>query len=239
MEKIKVVTQEKSIWVRKLGEAQHMPVLLYLGGDEFTEQFQEIEPVLLSAIEKGKCRPFIVSSYLSQSWEKEYTPWPAPSLLKKAANFEGGAAETLSWTVTAWIPHVIATFGLQESETEFYCMGYSLAGLCALWMLHESPRFSGGACCSGSLWYDNWMDYVHSHQIPCTDSRIYLSLGDVEANTRNKRMAQVGENTRLTYEKLAVDSNVNSVVFRWNQGGHFTDVANRQIEAIQWLMQNS
>lgn len=238
MGEIKVVTQEKGIWARKLGEAQHMPVLLCLGGDEFTEQFQEIEPLLLSAIGKGECRPFIVSSYLSQSWEKEYTPWSAPSLSKKAASFEGGAVETLSWTSTVWIPHIVTMFGLQETKTKFYCMGYSLAGLCALWMLHESTRFSGCASCSGSLWYDNWLVYVNDHQIPCANSRIYLSLGNEEANTRNKRMAQVGENTRLTYEKLAADSNVSSVVFQWNQGGHFTDVANRQAEAIQWLMQN-
>ncbi len=238
MAEINLVTQEKGIWAKKLGEAQHMPVLLCLGGDEFTEQFSQIEQLLLSAIQKGECRPFIVSSYLPQSWEIEYTPWPAPSLFKKAASFEGGAEETLSWTLKDWIPHVITMFGLQESKTEFYCMGYSLAGLCALWMLHESTRFSGCVCCSGSLWYDNWVDYINGHEVPCRNSRIYLSLGDEEANARNKRMAQVGENTRLTYEKLVADSNVSHIVFQLNQGGHFTDVANRQAKAIQWLMQN-
>lgn len=236
MDEIKVVTQEKEIWTRKLGESQHMPVILCLGGDDFIKQFQEIEPLLLSAVQKGECRPFIVSSYIPQSWEKEYTPWPAPSLFKKAPSFEGGAVETLSWTLTDWIPHVVTKFDLQESKTEFYCMGYSLAGLCALWMLHESTRFSGCACCSGSLWYDNWLDYVKGHEVAGANSRIYLSLGDQEANARNKRMAQVGENTRLTYEKLAADSNVSNIAFEWNQGGHFTDVANRQATAIQWLM---
>jgi predicted alpha/beta superfamily hydrolase len=239
MDEIKVDIQEKGIWIKKLGEAQHMPVLLCLGGDDFAEQFQDIEPMLMSAIQKGECRPFIVSSYLSQNWEKDYTPWPAPSLFKKAASFEGGAAETLSWTLTDWIPYVVKMFGLLENKTQFYCMGYSLAGLCALWMLYESTRFSGCACCSGSLWYDNWMDYVNEHTITCPDSRIYLSIGNEEANTRNKRMAQVVENTKLTYKRLTADSNVSDVVLHWNEGGHFTDVANRQAKAIQWLMQNS
>jgi hypothetical protein len=38
-----------------------MPVLLCLGGDEFTDQFSKIEQLLLSAIQEGKCLPFIVS----------------------------------------------------------------------------------------------------------------------------------------------------------------------------------
>ena len=236
MDEIKVVTQGREIWAKKIGEAQHMPVLLCLGGDEFTGQFQEIEPLLLSAVQKGECSPFVVSSYLPQSWEKDYTPWPAPSLFKKAADFEGGAAETLSWTLTDWAPCVATMFDLDESKTEFYSLGYSLAGLCALWMIYESSLFSGCACCSGSLWYDNWIDYVNGHEIIHTNSRIYLSLGDEEAKARNKRMAQVSENTRLTYEKLAVDSKVSSVEFQWNQGGHFTDAAKRQAKAIQWLM---
>lgn len=236
MDETKVITQKNGIWTRKIGDAQNMPVLLCLGGDEFTRQFQEMEPLLLSAVQKGECRPFIVSSDSPKSWEREYTPWPAPSLFQKTAEFEGGAAETLSWTLTNWIPHVLTTFGLQESETEIYCMGYSLAGLCALWMLHESPRFSGGACCSGSLWYDNWLNYINARKISRTNSRIYLSLGDEEANARNQRMAQVGENTRLTYEKLASEPNVSNVVLQWNQGGHFTDMYGRQAKAIQWLM---
>lgn len=236
MDGTNVITQKKDIWARKIGEAQNMPVLLCLGGDEFIQQFQELEPLLLESVQKGECRPLIISSDFPQSWEREYTPWPAPSLFKKAAKFEGSAADTLSWMLTNWIPYVIETFGLQESETEFYCMGYSLAGLCALWMLHESPRFSGGACCSGSLWYDNWLNYINAHKIPRVNSRIYLSLGDEEANTRNQRMVQVAENTRLTYETLTSDPNVSNVLFQWNQGGHFTDVIGRQAKAIQWLM---
>lgn len=232
-------TPSKSIWMRKIGEAPHMPVLLCLGGDEFIQQFQEIEPLLVSAVQKGECRPFIISSDVVQSWERDYTPWPAPALFKKTGDFEGGAAQTLSWTLTSWIPEVIKTFGLQGEKTDFYCMGYSLAGLCALWMLHESPRFAGGACCSGSLWYDHWLDYLNTHQIAAVGSRIYLSLGDAEANARNQRMAQVGDNTSLTYEKLAADPNVGTAFFEWNQGGHFTDAANRQAKAILWLMKNA
>lgn len=230
---------DKEIWAKKIGEAEQMPVLLCLGGDEFSQQFEEIETSISSAVQKGECRPFIVSSYLPQNWENEYTPWPAPRLSKKTNSFEGAAADTLSWTLSHWIPYVEKLYGLPEGKTKFYCFGYSLAGLCALWMQYESARFSGCACCSGSLWYDNWVDYVGSSEVAGTDARIYLSLGDEEENTRNMRMAQVGENTRLTYERLSNDSHVSNTVLQWNQGGHFTDTASRQAKAIKWLMQQA
>lgn len=61
----------------------------------------------------------------------------------------------------------------------------------------------------------------------------------MEGNARNQRMAKVGKNTSLTYEKLATDPNVGTAFFEWNQGGHFADAANRQAKAILWLMKNA
>ena len=96
--------------------------------------------------------------------------------------------------------------------------GYSLAGLFALWALYESDLFAGAVCCSGSLWYPGWDDYVMKHKILKSDSLIYLCLGGKEEKTNNKEIAVIGDRTRSQEKILRKDPNVKSSVLEWNSG---------------------
>lgn len=48
---------------------------------------------------------------------------------------------------------------------------------------------------SGSLWYPEFRDYVQSHEMKRKPEKLYISLGDKEAKTRNPYMKTVRENT--------------------------------------------
>ena len=91
------------------------------------------------------------------------------------------------------MPHIDRTFDVKDRE--HWLMGYSLAGLFALWAAYESDVFSGIVCCSGSLWFPDWDHYVRDHVIQSKCS-VYLSLGGKEEKTKNKVMAAVGDRTR-------------------------------------------
>ena len=64
--------------------------------------------------------------------------------------------------------------------------------------------------------------------------KIYLSLGDREAKTKNPVMATVEDKTRgisECYKAKGYD-----VFFEMNQGGHFTDPELRTAKGIKWIL---
>ena len=130
------------------------------------------------------------------------------------------------------MPHIDRTFGVKDRE--HWLMGYSLAGLFALWAAYESDVFSGIVCCSGSLWFPDWDHYVRNHVIQSKCS-VYLSLGGKEEKTKNKVMAAVGDRTRAQERLLQEDSMVESVVLEWNAGGHFADAGKRLAKGMKWM----
>ena len=130
------------------------------------------------------------------------------------------------------VPHIDRTFGVKDRE--HWLMGYSLAGLFALWAAYESDVFSGIVCCSGSLWFPDWDHYVRNHVIQSKCS-VYLSLGGKEEKAKNKVMAAVGDRTRAQEGLLQEDSMVESVVLEWNAGGHFADAGKRLAKGVKWM----
>lgn len=113
-------------------------------------------------------------------------------------------------------------------------MGYSLAGLFALWAAYECDCFSGIICCSGSLWFQDWDIYVEEHTLH-SKCKIYLSLGGREEKTKNKVMARVGDRTREQKKKLEKDPMAERVFLEWNAGGHFADEGKRLAKGIRYL----
>lgn len=111
-----------------------------------------------------------------------------------------------------------------------YIAGYSMAGLFALYSLYKTDRFAGAASCSGSLWFPGFSEYVHEHEFASATSKIYLSLGDREAKTKNPVMAMVEDNTRNIAELYS--SQGCNMLFEMNQGGHFNDPELRTAKGI-------
>ncbi|MBM6682574.1 alpha/beta hydrolase [Collinsella intestinalis] len=114
-----------------------------------------------------------------RSWNDSLTPWPAAGLRPGAPDFGGHAAETLTELVKTTVPAVEAAHGLAPARRAI--CGYSLGGLFALYAFtRERSSFSACACLSGSVWYEDWVDYLRR---ACPDSMgryAFLSIGKKE-----------------------------------------------------------
>ena len=161
-------------------------------------------------------------------WNCDMTPWPYPPLYKNGEPFGGGADKYLKLLVSEIIPYAKAYICGEPSKT---CIaGYSLAGLFALYAVYRCDAFERAASMSGSLWFPGFMKFAKEHDMKKAPEKIYLSLGDKEAKTRNPLMQKVQENTEALaeyYGQLGID-----VDFEMNPGNHFRDVELRCAKGI-------
>ncbi|MFV0401078.1 MAG: alpha/beta hydrolase [Oscillospiraceae bacterium] len=218
----------RSCWSELIGAENAKPVLLLWPGGEAAE-LEEMAGLL--QIPAGKS--LLIVGFASEDWNADFSPWPAKAVFAKGGDFVGRAAETLNWIQQALLP-AVAT----RAETEpgrRMILGYSLAGLFALWATAESGLFTDCACCSGSLWFEGWGEYLEQHIYP-DGTRIYLSLGRGEEKTRNPRMALVGERTRQTHSLLEESPQMAETILEWHDGGHFQEVPKRLAAAVNWLV---
>lgn len=163
-------------------------------------------------------------------WNAQFSPWPTSAVFGKDS-FSGKGNDTLRFLEAEFLPEIKSKF--HGSET--FLIGYSLAGLFSLWALYESDKFNGAVCCSSSLWFDKWDEYVSAHRIK-DSSRIYMSLGNREEKTKNTVMATVGDRTRRQAEILKDDPNVEKLIFEWNEGGHFDEPLKRVAKGIAKIL---
>lgn len=226
---------DKMVSVQAFGNAANAPVIYCLTGEDLAQQLPELEHMLIPAIQHGRCQPFRLLWWSPVNWNRDYSPWPAPPLSAQDQPFPGEAKSTLAW-LTKHLAELQQPALDGVGPEQRYLLGYSLGGLCALWLLHECDLFAGCASCSGSLWYDGWIGYLQTHTVSNPNSRLYLSLGKKEEKARNPRMATVGEATKTTYALLRQDKNVAETTLQWHEGGHFTDIPQRLAQAVLWLM---
>ena len=114
--------------------------------------------------------------------------------------------------------------------------GYSLAGLFALWAFYETGLFKGAVSCSGSLWFEGFMDYLKARTAP-ENSFVYLSLGGKEEKTDHPVMKTIGDRTRETNKLLLKDPNIVDTTLVMNKGGHFGDAAGRLALGCGWMVE--
>lgn len=175
-------------------------------------------------------KDFSLAVFDVTDWNAQFSPWTAPAVFGKDS-FSGKGNDTLRFLEDDFLPEVKSKF----PESEVFLTGYSLAGLFSLWALYESEKFNGAVCCSSSLWFDKWDEYVSLHRIK-SPSTIYMSLGDREEKTKNKVMAKVGDRTRIQAEILKEDPNVEKLYFEWNEGGHFVEPLKRVAKGISRIL---
>lgn len=192
---------------------------------------------VMGALEKdfgASVRPFALVSVPGMNWWGDYSPWSA-SALPGTGVFTGGYPRTLDWLLGSVLPEAEARWNLAAGERTL--VGYSLAGLAALYTLYETDAFEGIGCLSGSLWFEGWLAYARAHR-PCrADARVYLSLGREEPRTRNPAMARVGEDTQAMADLLAGQlAQPGWVKMVWNKGGHTDGLAGRYERALRALM---
>ena len=138
------------------------------------------------------------------------------------------AGVTLGFVANALLPELQGMYG----SLPVILGGYSLAGLFALWAAYQQPLFATVAAASPSVWIRGWVPFVQSHAL--LTPNVYLSLGIKEEKTRNRTLAQVGDNIRAYYELLTHRLGEEHTALVWHNGGHFTDCTLRLAQAITW-----
>ena len=154
-------------------------------------------------------------------WNNDLSPWNAPAVFGDE-EFGCGAGETLSRVLEE----------VSNPGKRYYIGGYSLAGLFALWAVHQTDKFEGAMAASPSVWFPGFTDYIKENQIH-TDA-VYLSIGDKEEKTKNPMMAAVGKRIREIYD-LLIDCGQNTIL-EWNQGNHFKEPDIRMARGFAWLV---
>ena len=182
-------------------------------------------------LRKMKTADFTIASIKITDWNSDLSPWAIPPVYKNDELFTGGADAYLEALTGEIVPAIIAEIG---SEPAYIALaGYSLAGLFAVYAMYRTKLFSRIASASGSLWYPGFMDYAKSHELAALPGKLYFSLGDREARTRNQIMAKVEHNTgdlHEYYQSLGIDT-----IFELNEGNHFKDAGLRIAKAITWI----
>ena len=166
------------------------------------------------------------------NWEHDMAPWYCPPLSSEDAPCTGGADAYLELLLTEIIPE--AREHIKGEPVHLGIAGYSRAGLFAVYAMYRTAAFDRVASMSGSLWFPDFKEYCMAHEIKRVPDKLYLSLGDKEAKSRNKMLMTVRENTEALaayYKELGMD-----VVWELNPGNHFKDTALRSAKGIMAII---
>lgn len=166
------------------------------------------------------------------NWDHDMTPWYCPPLSPEDTPCTGGADEYLNLLLNEIIPE--ARERIRGESAYLGIAGYSLAGLFALYAMYRTDAFDRVASMSGSLWFPDFKEYCLTHEIKRKPDKMYLSLGDKEAKSKNKMLMTVQENTEALatyYKELCID-----VTWELNPGNHFKDAALRSAKGIMAII---
>ena len=170
---------------------------------------------------------FLFITVQVDSWNDDLSPWLAAPIFGEAT-FGGNAEKFLTRIKNEVITPLLSAY----PEKKIFAGGYSLAGLFVMWAGYKTNLFEGIAAVSPSVWFPGFVDFVHNHKMLA--NRVYLSLGDKEAKTRNKILAQMENDIRDVYHSLG-DYGLSSILV-WNKGNHFKEPALRMAKGFAWLM---
>lgn len=165
-------------------------------------------------------------------WDHDMSPWECPPLSANDAACTGGAGEYLELLLGEILPRAKELVRGRPAHTSI--AGYSLAGLFALWAAYNCDAFENVASMSGSLWFPGFADYCVSHDFARRPGKVYISLGDKEARSRNELLKTVRQRTEAIvahYRNADID-----VQWELNPGNHITDVALRSAKGIAAIL---
>ena len=183
----------------------------------------------LKSLTSPDCNLLVVGNL---NWNHDMTPWYCPPLFENDAPCTGGADEYLDLLLTEIIPK--AKERINGEPLLLGIAGYSLAGLFAVYAMYRTDVFDRVASVSGSLWFPDFKEYCMNHEIKRKPNKLYLSLGDREAKSKNKVLGIVQDNTEALaayYKALGID-----VTWELNPGNHFKDAALRSAKGIMAIV---
>lgn len=166
------------------------------------------------------------------NWDDEMSPWECPPLSKNDSPCTGGADKYIKKLTDSIIPAIKKEFA---AEPEYIAIaGYSLAGVFAIYSLYKTDIFSRAVSASGSMWFPDFVEYTNKNDFVRKPDRVYFSLGDKEARTRNSLLSTVEDKTKETYEHYK-NSGIDTA-FELNPGNHFKDADIRLAKGIAWIL---
>lgn len=200
------------------------------------EDIQSYLPKLASAMGKT-IRPAHLVCVTPTDWNRDFSPWPAAALHEGSEPFSGHADERIAFLCNAVKPMVDSSFRTLPDAENTMIFGYSLGGLAALYALYRrSDVFGAAGCLSGSLWYQGFMDFQRQNAAGLQNKRVYLSLGRKEEKTRHPLMSRIGLCYEETQSLLCAQLGEEQVTFTLHNGGHGTEVDQRMLQGLQWLL---
>lgn len=186
----------------------------------------EAAAAALKAVGSPECDLLLVSRL---DWDRDMSPWPCLPVFAGGASYDGGAdvyLRQLTEQILPWarseLPGISAYVGIA---------GYSLAGLFAIYSLYRCDVFDRAASISGSLWYPDFLRFVREHDFVRRPEKLYFSVGDKEAKTKNPFLKTVQENTETAAE-LYREKGI-EVFFELNPGNHFREPELRTAKGIR------
>lgn len=210
-----------------LVSADNAPLVVYI---THTDNYDEMLDFRTKAYLLGHTE-FSSLTKSGVDWNKHLSPWSADRMAKGIGPFDGKADIFLKELER----EVIDELSLHHIKpSAIYIAGYSLAGLFALYSLYKTDLFDGAACCSGSLWYPGFDEFVKKNEFRKLPQRLYLSLGDKESSVKNQVFASVEDKTKEVFE-FYKGKGIN-VKFEMNPGNHMTDVDDRVAKGISNLL---
>ena len=212
------------VWAQPFGAGDGPRPLVLLFAGEPEGLLAPLADCLAPALRDGRCPPFLLAGCGPVDWDRDYTPWPAVDPTGRV--FAGKAARRQPFLTETLLPELFARFSL---DGRVFAVGYSLGGLAALYH-HCELGFSGCGCCSGSLWYPDWLPYLREH---APAGPVYLSVGGKEKNTRHPWMCRVEEAAAASRQMLARTA---VTQFIREPGGHSHQVPQRLGRAMLWLL---
>lgn len=212
---------------------EHYPVI-YVNGEI------PINDILTNAVKMSIRTNFLLLSIRPENWNDDFTPWCAPAFREGEAAPQGKADVYLAKLEGEIKSYIDANYRTKPEPEHTALLGYSLGGLTAVYSLYRTDIFGAIGSLSGSLWYDDFCEFMEKEKPLRRDVKVYLSLGKKESTSRNPRMGKVAEYTERAREILSHsldDGNMASVYFEWNDGGHFHGIEKRFAKAIAWWVE--
>lgn len=170
---------------------------------------------------------------------EEYTPWPAPSLNGKSADFGGRGKDYISYIADVLKPYIDQTYRTLPGPENTAIIGASLGGMISIYAAYQRPNLFGriGAI-SASMWYEGMLAFIQDTEVPSYDQKLYMSVGSLEGVYKESIQRNMVENTHEAYRAL-IDKGFpeDRLKFTVEEGGTHDAMffAKHFPEALKWL----
>lgn len=153
-------------------------VRLFRGGENDSPlvvllSYQPCGEEVLTLAHRRASEPVNILEITGVRWHDELSPWPAEPAFRGDLGYRGEGKAFLNVLDKVILPAALESLNLHPAKTAI--MGYSLAGLFALYAGMECDRFDAVISVSGSLWFDGFLDYAKQHRVSRSVQYVYLS----------------------------------------------------------------